>query len=122
MSDDEIIDFGELSRRARQMHEDLAYASDDIKAIQATGNGGSGLVTATVSGAGQLVDLEIDPSAIDPRDPDALAGLVIEAVEAANRALEKQGAERIAKITSAVSGLLDGLPRQPMPKIVSRHE
>jgi DNA-binding YbaB/EbfC family protein len=121
MPDDEQIDFTELARRARQMQQGLRDATGDLTAIQATGQGGGGLVTATVSGDGRVLDLKIDPSVIDPDDPQTLADLVIAAVEGANQAVKEQRAERLTELTGGASDLLAGLRRErPRPNLVSR--
>ncbi len=121
MPDDEQIDFTELARRVRQMQQELTHATDDLTTIQATGHAGDGLVTATVSGEGRILDLRIDPSVIDPDDPQTLADLVIAAVEGANEAVRQQRAERLSGLTDGASGLLAGLRRdRPRPNLVSR--
>ena len=118
---DDPIDFTELGRRARQMQEEVQQVADDLQAIRATGHGGDGLVTATVSGEGRLVELQIDPSVIDPEDPQTLAELVIAAVDGANQELDRQCRERVSEITNGVSGLLHGVRgTAPRPNLVSR--
>jgi nucleoid-associated protein EbfC len=109
MPDKEQIDFTALAQRAREMRSDMERAHDELMAIQATGHGGGGLVTATVSGEGRLLDLRIDPSVIDPDDPQTLTDLVIAAVDGANQAVAEQRAERITEITDGVGSLVAGL-------------
>lgn len=109
MPDNEQIDFAALAQRAREMRSDMEHARDELTGIQATGHGGGGLVTATVSGEGRLLDLRIDPSVIDPDDPQTLADMVIAAVDGANQAVAEQRAERITEITDGVSSLVAGL-------------
>jgi nucleoid-associated protein EbfC len=111
MPDNEKIDFAALAQRARQMRSEVEQAHGELMAIQATGHGGGGLVTATVSGAGRLLELRIDPSVVDPDDPQTLADMVIEAVDGAGRMIEEQRAERVSEITDGVSGLVAGLRR-----------
>jgi hypothetical protein len=50
-----------------------------------TGTAGGGAVRAVVSGLGQLLDLTIDPSAIDPADPAESAATIADLVLAAVR-------------------------------------
>jgi DNA-binding protein YbaB len=60
-------------------------AQQELANTQVTGTAGSGAVTAVVSGVGQLVDLTIDPSAIDPADLAESAATIADLVLAAVR-------------------------------------
>jgi DNA-binding YbaB/EbfC family protein len=59
---------------------------EQLARTQVTGSAGGGLVRATVTGAGEVIGLEIDPSAIDPSDAEGLADLVLAAIKDGNRA------------------------------------
>ena len=48
-------------------------AQQELADTEVEGTAGGGLVTATVNGQGELVDLSIDPEAIDPEDPEETA-------------------------------------------------
>src|SRR6202042_9845 len=60
-------------------------AQQELANSEVTGTAGGGVVRATVSGVGQLVDLTIDPSAIDPADPAESASTIADLVLAAVR-------------------------------------
>jgi DNA-binding YbaB/EbfC family protein len=49
---------------------------------------GGGMVTVKANGGGELVEIRIDPRAIDPDDPEMLADMVL---AAANEALRSAG-------------------------------
>lgn len=109
MAEDKQTDLDALARRARQMQGELGQVRDDLTALRATGYGAGGLVAATLSGEGRIVDLRIDPSAMDPDDPETLAATIIEAVDDAHRTLSGQRAVHLAAVTRGVDGLLAGL-------------
>jgi DNA-binding YbaB/EbfC family protein len=109
MSDDQQPDFGGLARRAWQLQGEVSNAKSDLVALQATGFGGGGLVTATVSGEGRLVGLQIDRSVIDPDDPETLAETVIAAVNNANETMAERRNERMTEVTDGLQSLLAGL-------------
>jgi DNA-binding protein YbaB len=60
-------------------------AQQELANTEVTGTSGGGVVRAVVSGVGQLVDLTIDPSAIDPADPAESASTIADLVLAAVR-------------------------------------
>jgi DNA-binding protein YbaB len=66
-------------------------------------------VTATVSGTGELVGLEIAPAAVDPADTETLADLVLAAVRDANRAAGELQASTMGPLAQGAGGL-PGLP------------
>lgn len=119
MSDDGI-DFSAFAEQARRMREELARVKDDLETIQATGYGDGGLVTATVSGEGRILDLRIDSSVIDPDDPETLSRLVVEAIEDANQGIVDQRAERIGGVAEGVGGLFSGLRGSALGSVAPR--
>jgi DNA-binding YbaB/EbfC family protein len=95
-------DLQSLLQQAQQMQADMARAQSDLAEVEVTGHSGGGLVTATVSGDGQLKALVIDPSVVDPADVETLADLVIAAVRDASRSaaeLAEQSLGSVANIT-----------------------
>lgn len=79
----EGMDMNALLAQAQQMQADVLKAQEDQANRRFDGSSGGGLVTATVSGLGDLLHLEISPDAWDPEDPETLAALVIAAFRAA---------------------------------------
>jgi nucleoid-associated protein EbfC len=106
MSGNEQADTGAMARQAQQLQGAMASIQSDLKDFQATGTARDGLVTATVSGEGRLVRLEIDPSVIDPRDPETLSDLVITAVDGAHQAMSKRLRERMSPVTDGLQDML----------------
>lgn len=96
----------QLMQQAQQM---LADAQAELAAAEVTGSAGGGLVTATVSGAGELKALTIDPKAVDPDDVETLQDLVVAAIRDANRAVAQVAAEKMGPVTGALGGSLGGL-------------
>jgi nucleoid-associated protein EbfC len=60
-------------------------AQQELANSEVTGTAGGGAVRAVVSGVGQLLDLTIDPSVIDPADPAESASTIADLVLAAVR-------------------------------------
>lgn len=83
-------------------------AQDELASKQFEGTSGGGVVTATVTGGGQLVGLTIDPSVIDPDDPEMLADLVVAAVNHASKAAADAASDQMGGLTGGLDlgGLL----------------
>lgn len=78
------FDMQALLQQAQSMQQQMAEAQQQLAETQVTGDAGNGLVTATVTGGGELVTLAIDPKIVDPEDIDTLQDLVIAAIKDAN--------------------------------------
>ena len=91
----------QLMKQAQKMQQDLADAQAELAQAQVTGSAGGGLVTATLTGGGELVALTIDPQAVDPDDVETLQDLVVAAVRDANTAVGKLAEEKMGPVTGA---------------------
>lgn len=105
-------DMTQMLAQAQALQQQLADAQEELARTQVSGSAGGGLVTATVSGAGELVALTIAPAAIDADDPDAgetLADLVLAAVRDANANAAELQQRTMAPLTEGLGGLGSGL-------------
>src|SRR5919201_588296 len=96
------MDLNKLLQQAQQMQEQLARAQEEAKNEIVEASAGGGMVTVKANGAGELVELKIDPKAIDPDDPELLADTVLAAVNEALRSAH-------GLIESKMGGLMGGL-------------
>lgn len=104
-------DMAALLAQATQMQEQMLAAQAELEQAQVQGTAGGGLVTATVTGAGELVALTISPEAVDPADTETLADLVVAAVRDANRAAGEIQQQAMGAVTGGMGGLgAGGLP------------
>ena len=94
----------QLLQQAQQMQQDLAAAQEELAETEVTGSAGGGLVTATMTGTGELTALTIAPSAVDPDDVETLQDLVVAAVRDASRAASELAAERMGPLTGGLAG------------------
>ncbi len=97
----------QLMKQAQKMQQQLEAAQAELAAAEVIGTAGGGLVTATLTGSGELTGLTIDPSAVDPDDVETLQDLVVAAVRDANRAVAELAAEKMGPVTG--DGGLGGL-------------
>ena len=102
----EGFDVQQLLQQAQRMQEQLMSAQQDLAEREVTGTAGGGLVRATVTGAGELVSLDIDPSVVDPADVETLSDLVVAAVRDANAQVQRLAAEQMGPLGQGLGGLL----------------
>jgi DNA-binding YbaB/EbfC family protein len=98
----------QLMKQAQKMQQQMLAAQEELGNAQVEGQAGNGMVKATVSGAGDLLALAIDPSIVDPEDVETLTDLVVAAVRDASRAAQELAAEKMGPLAGGLGGM--GLP------------
>jgi DNA-binding YbaB/EbfC family protein len=95
----------ELLKQAQQMQQRLAEAQAELAGAEVRGSAGGGLVTATVTGTGELTSLDIDRSVVDPEDVETLADLIVAAVRNASAEARRLGEQKMGPIAGGLPGL-----------------
>ena len=94
----------QLLKQAQQMQQQLVAAQEELARNEVTGSAGGGLVTATMTGSGELTALTISPDAVDPSDVETLQDLVVAAVRDAKRAADELAAGTIGPLAGGLGG------------------
>ena len=68
-----------------------------------TAAAGGGMVKATVYGKHEVVDLMINPEAVDPDDVDMLQDMIIAAVNEAMRTADTESANNMSRLTGGLN-------------------
>jgi len=97
------------------MQSQLMSAQQELADAEIEGSAGGGLVTVTVNGQAELVDVTIAPAAIDATDPEetaqTLADLVLAAYRDACQQADDLQQETMAPFAAGLSS--GGLPGMP---------
>ena len=105
-----------LLQQALKMQAQLTAAQDELAAAEVEGSAGGGLVTARMTGSGELVGLVIDPGAVDQEDTETLADLVLAAVRDASREARQLAAEKMGAVTAGLGAGRLGARRAGRPQ------
>jgi nucleoid-associated protein EbfC len=109
------LNMQQLLQAAAAMQSQLMSAQQELADAEVEGSAGGGLVTVTINGQGELIDLSIAPAAIDAGDPEetaqTLADLVLAAYQDACREVDDLQQETMAPFAGLGSG--GGLPGFP---------
>ena len=68
-----------------------------------TASAGGGMVSATVNGKHELVELTIKPEAVDPEDVEMLQDTIIAAVNEAMRTADNEAANNMSRLTGGLN-------------------
>lgn len=103
-------DLQQLMQQAQQMQQQLADAQAELAEAEVSGSSGGGLVTVTITGAGEVTAVKIDPSAVDPEDVETLEDLVLAAFHAAVAEQRQLTEEKMGPLAAGLTGGMPGLP------------
>lgn len=97
-------DMEHLLAQAQKLQEQLIAAQERLASTVIEGSAGGGLVRARVSGAGELLGLEIAPEVVDPDDTETLSDLVVAAVRDAAHNAEQAKAHALGPLAEGLGG------------------
>lgn len=103
----------QLAQIAQKMQADYMTAQQELTEAELSASAGGGLVTATVSGTGEIKGIKIDPKAVDPSDVETLEDLILAAIAAANQEAQRLAEDKLGPITAAMGGMGMGGPGLP---------
>ena len=98
----QLGNIGNLMKEAQKTAERMQEMEQELQQERIESTAGGGMVTATVSGAGQLMEVKIDPKVVDPDDVEMLQDLVLAAVSDALGQARRAGEERMARVTGGL--------------------
>lgn len=101
-----MVDMKKMMRQAQEMQERLQV---ELAEMRVSASVGGGMVTATVNGAKELLELNIERDVVDPDDVEMLQDLVVSAVGEAVRRAEEQVQQKIGGMIPGGLGALGGM-------------
>ena len=113
-------DLSAMLAQAQALQQQLEDAQDRLAQTRVDGSAGGGLVSATLTGAGELVGLVISPEAIDFADAsdsaETIADLVLAAVRDASANVTALQQSTLGPLTAGLGGSIgDGLGALGLP-------
>jgi len=91
-----------MLKQAQELQKKMEQLQDELMEKRVEGSAGGGMVTAIVNGRGEMVDLKIDPEAVDPEDVEILEDLIVAAVNQAREKAQQLAQEEMRKITGGM--------------------
>ncbi len=92
-----------MMKQAQKMQQELIRMQQEQESKTYTASAGGGMVSATVNGKHELVDLKINPEAVDPDDVEMLQDMVIAAVNEAMRTADADAANHMSRLTGGLN-------------------
>ena len=93
-----------LMKQAQRMQKQMEDAQKQLEEQQFEASAGGGAVKVRVSGKKELLEVMIDPEAVDPDDVEMLQDMIVAAVNEAFSQVDKVTQESMAKMTGGLGG------------------
>ena len=102
------MNMSDLMKQAQQFQEKLATVQNDLGNRKVTGSAGAGMVTATLNGKGELLDLTIEQAMVQPENTQMLQDLVVAAINDGLTKAKELGKSEMVRLTGGLNipGLL----------------
>ena len=92
-----------MMKQAQTLQLQMLQMQAEQEAKTFTAKAGGGMVAATVNGKHELVNLEINPEAVDPDDVEMLQDMILAAVNEAMRTADAEAANNMSRLTGGMN-------------------
>ena len=92
-----------MMKQAQKLQQQMLQMQQEQEAKTFTAKAGGGMVSATVNGKHELVELAINPEAVDPDDVEMLQDMVMAAVNEAMRTADNEAANNMSRLTGGMN-------------------
>ncbi|MFN2363831.1 MAG: YbaB/EbfC family nucleoid-associated protein [Halarsenatibacteraceae bacterium] len=92
-----------MMQQAQQMQAKMEKMQEELKERTVEATSGGGVVKVVVNGKFQVLDLEIDPDAVDPDDVEMLEDLVLAAINEGMRDVQDMINDEMGDLTGGMN-------------------
>ena len=92
-----------MMKQAQKMQQELMRMQEEQETKVYTASAGGGMVSASVNGKHEVVDLKINPEAVDTDDVEMLQDMVMAAVNEAMRTADAEAANNMSRLTGGLN-------------------
>lgn len=97
------MNMNKMMKQVQQMQAKMAKLQEELanKTVEATAGGGA--VKVVANGQQEIVDINIDPTAVDPEDVEMLEDLILAAVNESLRKVREMSTNEMSKLTGGLN-------------------
>ena len=92
-----------MMKQAQKMQQEMLRMQEEMESKTWSATAGGGMVTASVNGKHEVVDLKINPEAVDEDDVEMLQDMIIAAVNEAMRTADAEAAQNMSRLTGGMN-------------------
>nr|WP_330375362.1 YbaB/EbfC family nucleoid-associated protein [Inediibacterium massiliense] len=92
-----------MLKQVQKMQKEMEKMQGELEEKEVEASAGGGVVTVKVNGKKEVLDINIDPEAVDPDDVEMLQDLIIAAINEALRKADEMTSKEMGKITGGMN-------------------
>ena len=92
-----------MLKQAQKMQQEMLRMQEEQENKTFSAQSGGGMVSATVNGKHELLELKVNPEAVDPEDVEMLQDMIMAAVNEALRAVDSASAATMGQLTGGLN-------------------
>jgi DNA-binding YbaB/EbfC family protein len=97
------MNHAQMMKQVQKMQQDMERMQEEQESKTFTAKAGGGMVAATVNGKHEVLELQINPEAVDPDDVEMLQDMIIAAVNEAMRTADNEAAQNMSRFTGGLN-------------------
>lgn len=97
------MNMGKMMKQVQKMQAEMARVQEELAEREVKANAGGGMIEVTANGKQEIIDIKIDPDAVDPDDVEMLEDMVLAAVNEAMRQAQEMASEEMQKVTGGLN-------------------
>ena len=94
---------GNMLKEAQKLQSRMAEMQEKLAEIEINGSAGGGMVVVTLNGKGEMRQVKIDPSLLEPNEVEILEDLIVAANNDAKVKVESHLQEEMSKMTGGMN-------------------
>lgn len=99
----------DILKNAKSLQQEFGKMQEELADIFVTGSSGGGIVSVTLNGQFEMLEVKLDPITVDPRDITMLQDLIVAAHSDASARVKELLKTKLGPLASAIPGGFPGL-------------
>ncbi len=93
---------GDIMKQAQQMQKKMLQVQEELAHRTVEATVGGGMVTVTVNGKNEVLQVKVEPQVVDPDDVEMLEDLIVAGVNEALRKAQEMASDEMGKLTGGL--------------------
>ncbi|KXS45813.1 MULTISPECIES: YbaB/EbfC family nucleoid-associated protein [unclassified Candidatus Frackibacter] len=97
------MDMGKMMKQVQKMQSQMSKVQEELAEKKVEATAGGGVVKVVANGQQEIVDITIEPDAVDPEDVEMLEDLILAATNEAMRKVQDMASKEMGKLTGGMN-------------------